>query len=103
MRLSRFSLLVVVAAATAVGCGRPSPAEPSSYHARVDENLERDRGEFIAKSNARLAEVDNQIGLLQAKIGAESAYVTEDKRAQWKQQLFDLRQERRQLDAEVKR
>ncbi len=92
-----------VLVAAFAGCSRPPASEPASYHAKLDKNLERDRADFVAKTNGRLADVDRQIGLMQAKIDAESPYVSEDKRADWMQQLFDLRQERRQLEAELKR
>jgi hypothetical protein len=104
MPLTRFTgIAASLLAASLSACNAPSPTEPSSYHAKLDQNLEKERAEFINKTHNRLSEVDRQIGLMQAKIEAESPYVNEDKRADWKQQLFDLRQERRQLEAELKR
>ncbi len=105
MRTSRMTWIAasLLAAAALGGCARPSPSEPSTYHAKLDQELAQDRANFIDKTRARLREVDNETNLLKAKLDAESPYVSDDKRAEWKQQLFDLQQERKQLDAELHR
>ncbi len=104
MRQSRMKWIASSLLAAALGgCAKPPPAEAPTYKARLDQELEEERSNFINKTSARLHEVDRQIGQMKAKIDGESPYVTPEKRAEWKQQLFDLQQERKQLDAEMKR
>jgi hypothetical protein len=90
--------------ALSLGCGSSSTTNPpKTYAEQRDNELESERTEFIADHRERLKEIDNEIGLLETKLKHESKFVDNEQRAEWSQDLFELKQERQQLRAELDR
>lgn len=104
-----FSRTITVAVGSLVfslGCGgsqTSKQAEPPSFTEYQQRELEAERKEFIADGRTRLDKLDNDIGLLETKLEHEAQYVDEQKRAEWSQQLFENRQEKQRLEAELQR
>jgi hypothetical protein len=86
----------------AVGCASTNSPPPSYAEERHDE-LESERAEFIEETREDLAELDTEIAHLSVKIKHESKFVDEEQRAEWRQDLFELKQERTKLTAELER
>jgi hypothetical protein len=92
------------ALAAAPGCGSMSPnGQPKTFAQERGEQLEAERREFIAAHRDRLVEIDKEITPLEAKLRHESKSVDNQQRAEWSQDLFELKQEKQRLSAELDR
>lgn len=86
------------------GCASQPKNNPDASYSEIKQaELSTERREFIREKQAELKKIDNELGLTQAKLDHESQYVTADQRAQWSQEIFELKQERQRLNAEVSR
>jgi hypothetical protein len=90
--------------ATAFGCAseRTEPKNPS-YETLKTQEVESEREEFIQEKRQQISEVQKEMQELQRKIDQDSASVDERQRAEWRNVLFELEQERSHLDAELDR
>lgn len=77
--------------------------EPASYQDLKQEELASERDDYIADTRERLTEVDQDIEHVKAKLEHESKFVDEEQRASWKEDLFELQQERAELGAHLER
>ena len=82
---------------------KPPADEPSTYGARYSSELEHERAEFVYQTQERIDKLDREIRQLQVRVDGESPYVSADQRAEWRQDLFELEQERRASQAELDR
>ncbi len=86
------------------GCsGERSNTPPPSYAELRQEELAEERGEFLRETRARLSEVQTDIEHLQTRLDNEKQYVSTDEHAGWSQRLFELKQEKNRLEAELER
>jgi hypothetical protein len=70
---------------------------------RLSAELERERQEFIVESRERLAALTHDMHDLETKAEHDSPYASADDRAEWSQQLFELKQQRGRVEAELDR
>ena len=107
MKQTRFvttAMFGAFASLALVACTSKPPAnEPSTYGARYGSELEHERAEFVYQTQERIDKLDREIRQLQVRIDGESPYVSADQRAEWRQDLFELEQERRASQAELDR
>lgn len=107
MKQPRFvgtTIMGTLASLAFVACtSKPPASEPSTYGTRYSAELEHERAEFVYETQDRLDKLDREIRQLQTRIEGESAYVTAEQRAEWRQELFELEQERRATQAELER
>ena len=90
--------------AICAGCASEQTArEPASYQELKQDELASERDEYIRDTQERLTEVDRDIQHVKAKIEHESEFVGKDKQASWKQDLFELEQDRAELGARLER
>lgn len=75
--------------------------EPPSYQELKQDELASERNEYIRDTKQRLSEVDRDMQHVKAKLDHESKFVDEEQRASWKQDLFELQQERSTLEAQL--
>lgn len=99
--------IAVAALGLAVGCApsRP-PAQVStdqSFAAYQNAEIESERQEFVEAKSKQLQDVDAEIGRLEAKLTYEASYANAPKRAEWSQRLWELRQKKEKLTAELDR
>jgi hypothetical protein len=103
MRLCRF-FVCSVAIATLGGCAAEHRTRPApSYQNLKQQELSEERKEFIEEARARLVEVNRDIAHLDAKLKHESEFVDASERAEWNQELFELKQQRSELNADLER
>lgn len=89
-----------------LGCGGSQTQKASttpSFSEYQQRELESERKEFIAEGRKRLDKLESDIALLETKIEHESKFVDEQQRAKWSQELFEDRQEKMRLEAELAR
>jgi len=86
------------------GCASERSArEPASYQELKQDELASERDEYIRDTQERLTEVDRDIQHVKAKLEHESEFVSQEKQASWKQDLFELEQDRAELGARLER
>ena len=86
------------------GCASDRTArEPASYQELKQDELASERDEYIRDTQERLTEVDRDIQHVKAKLEHESEFVGQEKQASWKQDLFELEQDRAELGARLDR
>jgi hypothetical protein len=97
------ALLVALAA----GCGSNnqvnSDRQTNSYSQLKQKELASERQEFISDHRQQLDGLDNQIARLETRLTHEGRYVDAQQRAEWSQELFELRQQQRRTRAELER
>lgn len=104
MRFSTTIVTTLALAPLAGACASESAnREPASYQEIRNEELSQERREFIADTRKELDEISNEISRLEARLQHEAQYVEEDERASWSQELFEYKQERDRLRAELER
>lgn len=87
-----------------VGCASERATnEPASFQQLKQEELASEREDYIEDTQERLKEVDRDVEHVKAKLEHESKFVDVDQRASWKQDLFELEQERAELGARLER
>lgn len=91
----------------ALGCasdqsGAKTPDDQSFSQLRQEE-LESERREFVSDRRQQLEEMDTQINRLEARLEHEGKFVDAEEKAEWSQELFELRQQHRQARAELDR
>lgn len=106
MKPSRFLCVTTfgLVSAAAGGCAS-EPTEPKnpSYGTLKTQEVESERQEFIQDKRQQITEVQKEMQELQLKIDQDSASVNERQRAEWRNVMFELEQERSHLDAELDR
>jgi Skp family chaperone for outer membrane proteins len=98
--------LAVAAVASVVSCGgssEPRVENPKSFQQQFSAEMNEERQQFIRDSERRLDELDNKVGQLQARVDHESQYVQPSESAEWKQQLFEQRQQQQKVRQELER
>jgi len=86
------------------GCASERTArEPASYQELKQDELASERDEYIRDTQERLTEVDRDIQHVKAKLEHESEFVDKEQQASWKQDLFELEQDRAELGARLDR
>jgi hypothetical protein len=94
-------------AAWLASCGNHSPEQrpndPTSYDDQLSSELADERASFIGDKQEQLDELDQKIGQMKARLDHESEYVSESERADWKQDLFELEQQRAQARSRLQR
>ena len=104
MRLSTIVFCSVPLLALSTSCaGERTTNQPPIYQELKQEELASERDDYIDDTQQRLQEVDRDIEHVKAKLEHESNFVDEDQRAEWKQDLFELEQERADLGARLDR
>lgn len=95
----------LLAGTTTFGCGsdQQQPSYPEMYGQKLDAELEQERRDFIAEKQEDLREIENEINRLQVRLDNEAQYVDADQRAEWSNDLFELKQERQNLQASLAR
>jgi hypothetical protein len=98
---------VVATLASALACGCASQkngaARTSSFGELRQQELAEERREFIQEHREQLEELDTQISRLQARLEHEAKFVEADEKAEWGQELFELRQRHGKARAELTR
>lgn len=104
-RNAKQSLAALTALLLGAGCGAstPPPGEPRSMSSYRQTELQAEREDFISDTEERLGELDNEIAHLDVKLQHESRFVDEDQRADWRQEVFERKQEQTRLRAELDR
>jgi hypothetical protein len=98
-----------VAAALALSCGSqqsttpPVAPEDDSFAQAQQKELESERQEFIRERRQQLDELDTEISRLEARLEHEGKLANAEEKAEWSQQLFELRQEHSRARAELDR
>lgn len=104
MRLTTIVFCTVPLLAVCASCASERATnEPASYQALKQDELASERDEYIEDTRERLTEVDRDIEHVKAKLEHESEFVDQNQRASWKQDLFELEQERAELGARLDR
>ena len=104
MRLTTIGFCYGSLLAICAGCASERAAnEPASYQELKQEELASERDEYIRETRERLTEVDRDIEHVKTKLEHESKFVDEGERASWKEDLFELEQERAELGARLER
>jgi hypothetical protein len=99
-------LAIMVAAVLAGGCTSQkhvNDGESPSFTQLRAEELERERGEFVRERREQLDQLDTRISRLQARLDHEAMFVDAHEKAEWSQELFDLRGQHRKAEAELAR
>jgi TolA-binding protein len=94
------SAMVLAAAACT---SKPEPNEPSTYGARYSAEQEQERAEFMRDTEERVDKLDREIAQLQTRLQHESRFVSAEERAEWRQDLFELEQDRREAQERLNR
>jgi hypothetical protein len=68
-----------------------------------EQELQEERRDFLAESQGRLEEVNRDIARMETRLKHEGELVDAAQRAEWSQELFELKQERANLEARVVR
>lgn len=107
VQLNHFSRLALpaISAAVALACGsdQPAPKDPTSYDSQYSAELQEERQAFIKDTQQRLDQLENQIGLMQARLEHERQFVSSSEAAEWSQRLFELQLEQQQAQAQLDR
>lgn len=95
----------ILVGATALGCASDQSRQsyPDMYDEKMSAENEAARRDFIADKQEELREIENEINRIQARIDNEAQYVDAEKRAEWSDELFELKQERQDLQARLSR
>ena len=102
-RLIAVSGLVLTGALGCASSQATEQAENPSYSELREAELRSERQEFINDTQERLSTIETDINRLQARLDHEAQYVDASKRADWSQELFELKRERERLQAELNR
>jgi hypothetical protein len=101
---------VLVAAASVMAlvtaCGRrdqPRAQDPASYEQQFAAQNEEAREEFVEETQERISELDREISQIETRIDQESEFVSLSERAQWKDELFELKRQRQDAEARLDR
>jgi Skp family chaperone for outer membrane proteins len=70
---------------------------------RIDAEIESERQQFIDGARERVANLTREMNDLEDRADKDSPYASADERAEWSQQLFELKQQRARLEAELDR
>jgi uncharacterized protein YlxW (UPF0749 family) len=70
---------------------------------RIDAETESERQQFIDSARERIANLTREMNDLEERADKDSPYASADDRAEWSQQLFELKQQRARLEAELDR
>lgn len=98
------SRTTLVLAVLARGCGRERTENRApSFQALKQQELRLERNEYIQERRERLSEVAWAMERIQAKLNQQSPFMDESRRATWRQQLNDLRQEKARLKTRIER
>lgn len=105
MKLNRITLAVaVLVGATATGCASSNEQSrqgiPSMYSNKMDAELSTERQEFITEKQEDLEEIKTEIARLETRLQHEAQYVDADQKAEWSQDLFELKRD--QADARAR-
>jgi hypothetical protein len=93
-----------LAAVLAFGCSsQKSSSDPDSYSQIKQDELESERREYIKERQEQLNKLDTEISRLEARLENEAKFVDADEKADWTQELFELRQEQGKAQAELDR
>jgi hypothetical protein len=95
-----------LAAALAFGCASQksnTEREADSFAQMKQTELESERREFIRERQQQLNELDTQISRFETRLQHEAKFVDADEKAEWNQELFELRQEQGRVQAELDR
>lgn len=95
-----------LAAALAFGCASQksnTERQADSYAQLKQDELESERREFIRERQEQLNELDTQISRLEARLQHEAEFVDAAEKAEWDQDLFELRQDQGRAQAELDR
>jgi hypothetical protein len=96
---------VVAALASVLACGcasqRNGTARTASFGELRQQELADERREFIKEHREQLEELDTQISRLQARLDHEAKFAKADEKAEWSQELFELRQRHGKARAEL--
>lgn len=104
MRLTTIGFCYGSLLAICAGCASERATnEPASYQELKQQELASERDEYIRETRERLTEVDRDIEHVKTKLEHESKFVDEGERANWKEDLFELEQERAELGARLER
>lgn len=95
--------IALVVLASAGGCTKQPTQGDQSFTAYQTQELQAERNEFIVERTAQLEQVENEIQRTQARIQGESQYVDTRQKAEWDQRLWELKQEKDRLSAELER
>jgi BMFP domain-containing protein YqiC len=96
----------MIAAVLAGGCASQNhvnDGESPSFTQLRAEELERERREFVRERREQLDQLDTRISRLEARLDHEAKFVDAHEKAEWSQQLFDLREQHRKAGAELER
>ena len=86
------------------GCASQPKNNPDASYSEIKQaELSQERRDFITDREDKLKSIDNELGLTQAKLQHESKFVKPEQRAEWSQEIFELKQERQRLSSEVAR
>ena len=108
MNIYRITLpAALLVGATSLGCASSNEqgrqGVPTMYGNKMDAELQNERQEFITEKQQELREIETEINRLEARIQGEAQYVDAEQRAEWNQELFELKQERQDLQARLSR
>lgn len=105
MYLSKIEIGAALMLATfATSCGgERAENKPPSYQTLKEQELQSEREEYLRDHRERLSDVEREMQHVQAKLDHESKFVDESQKASWRQQLFELRQEKMDLQAQIDR
>jgi hypothetical protein len=95
-----------LAAALAFGCASQKSSterEADSFAQMKQAELDSERREFIRERQQQLNELDTQISRFETRLQHEAKFVDADEKAEWNQELFELRQEQGRVQAELDR
>ncbi len=102
---SRFlvgSSVVFISVFAVAACGgTKTEARSSGYNQNLSAEFQAERQEFISETQQRLSEVDNRISELQSTIQGESPYVSESQRAEWREDLAELKREQQSAQSRL--
>jgi hypothetical protein len=108
MKLNRITLAVAaLVGATVTGCASRQDTSrqsvPEMYGDKMDAELEKERQEYISDRREELAELKNEIARLEVRLQHESQYVDAEQRAEWSQELFELKRDHQDAEARLSR
>lgn len=106
MNIQRIPLAAaILVGATALGCASDQSRQsyPDMYDEKMSAENEAARRDFIADKQEELREIENEINRIQVRIDNEAQYVDAEKQAEWSDELFELKQERQDLQARLSR
>lgn len=102
-----FSVSAAALLALGVGCSSTNQSngdrQTTAYSQLRQEESASERQEFIAAHREELKELETEIARMEARLQHEGQYVDAEQRAEWSQELFELRQQQNQARAELER